>query len=94
MPEEVSPTEQVSPEEEEVSEEETLPEKVPQIFIGETETGWLRVREKPGTVYPEIAKVYPTESYPLLEETPGWYKIELDDRGEGWVFAKYASKSE
>lgn len=37
-------------------------------IIKETGTGWLRVREGSGTIYPEVTKVYPGESYPLLEE--------------------------
>lgn len=67
-------------------------EEIPKIVIQETPTGWLRVREKPGTIYPEITKVYPGESYPLLEESAGWYKIELEDGRQGWVSVLYASK--
>ncbi|MFH1462506.1 MAG: type IV pilus assembly protein PilM [bacterium] len=73
-------------------EEATATEEViilPMVVISETQTGWLRVREGPGTNYSEIAKVYPGESYPQLEEFEGWYRIELEEGKEGWVFGKY-----
>lgn len=86
-PEEITPEE--GEEEEEVVPEEEL---ILKVIIEETETGWLRVREGPGKAYPEITKVFPGESYPLLEEAKEWYKIELEVGKEGWISAKYASK--
>jgi cell division ATPase FtsA len=83
---------QAEPEQEVVPKEEILPEKTPMVIIKETETGWLRVREKPGTIYLEIAKVYSGETYPQLEKTTGWYKIELKDGRQGWISTKYASE--
>lgn len=81
--------EQLPLEEEEIMPEEEL---LPRIIILETPTGWLRVREGPGTNYPEITKIYSGETYPLLEESEGWYKIELEDGGNGWIHASYATK--
>ena len=85
--------EESGPEEEE---EEKIPEEIPEIsesvIIKETPTGWLRVREEPGIGYPEIAKVYPGESYPLLEESGEWYKIKIDEEIKGWVFSMYVNK--
>jgi len=73
----------------------TTPEIIrekPMLTINQTETGWLKVRQDAGTNYPEIAKIYPGESYPLLEETENWYKIELKDGKAGWISASYAKK--
>jgi len=78
--------------EKEEEEEEEASEEVIMVVIEDTPTGWLRVREGPGTTYDEITKVYPGETYPLLEESAGWYKIELEDGREGWVSGDYASK--
>lgn len=64
----------------------------PMILITETETGWLNVRQGPGTNYAVKTKVYPGESYPLLEELTGWYKIKMKDGSSGWVLSKYAVK--
>jgi uncharacterized protein YgiM (DUF1202 family) len=50
------------------------------------------VREKPGSIYLEIAKVYPGETYQQLEKITGWYKIELEDGRQGWISTKYASE--
>lgn len=88
------PPEGVLPAEEIIPEEELEPEKIPTVTIGETSTGWLRVRGGPGTAYPEITKVYPGESYPQLEEFKGWYKIELKDGRQGWISAKYTLENE
>jgi len=65
----------------------------PQITILDTPTGWLRVREGPGTSYNEIGQVKPGEKYPLIEEKDGWYKIKLENE-EGWISARYAEKNE
>jgi len=73
-------------------EDEEIIEQTVTVVIGETPTGWLRVREGPAIDYPEIAKVYSGESFPLLEEIENWYKIELEGRINGWISAKYANK--
>lgn len=70
------------------SEEETM-----KIIIQETGTGWLNVRESPGTNYPILTKIYPGESYPLLAEIDNWYKIKLINGQEGWISVRYATKS-
>ncbi len=86
--EEIMPEEQLpSPE----SLEDNEKEKIPKVIIQETPTGWLRVREGPGTEYPEMTKVYPGESYPQLTESAEWYKIELEGGREGWISANYAT---
>lgn len=72
--------------------EEEVVETSASISIKETETGWLRVRGGAGTSYQEITRVYPGETYLLLEESSGWYKIKLDEEREGWIAGRYATK--
>ena len=70
----------------------TIKEKT--VMIKETETGWLRVRKEANNGSEELGKVKPMEKFKLIEEISGWYKIELGDKRQGWVSAKYAEKSE
>ncbi len=65
---------------------------VTMVLIKETETGWLNVRTGPGTDFPIIMRVFPNQSYPLLEESQEWYKIEISESQSGWILAKYAQK--
>jgi len=74
------------------TEEEIKEEVLIRVVIKETETGWLNVREGPGTNYAILIKIYPGESYPLLAEVNNWYKIELTDEKEGWISINYATK--
>jgi len=62
------------------------------ITIKETETGWLRVRETDSSVSKEVARVNPGESYPIIEETTDWYKIDLGNNESGWISSSYAEK--
>lgn len=62
------------------------------VKIGETPTGWLRVRVEPSLTSSETARVSPGETYPLLEEQEGWLKIQYEDGKEGWVSSQYAQK--
>lgn len=64
------------------------------IKIKETETGWLRVRETSSSVSKEVGRVYPGESYPLIEEKTDWYKIDLGEDKNGWIASSYGEKSE
>jgi hypothetical protein len=61
------------------------------IVIGDTPTGFLRVRSEPSVAGEEIAQVKPGETYPLLDEQDGWYKIKVNGQ-EGWISADYSSK--
>ena len=69
-----------------------ITEVINKVTILDTETGWLNVRESAGTSYKVMTKVYPDESYVLLDETEEWYKIELPNEQEGWIFKEYAIK--
>jgi len=66
-----------------------------QIEILETGAGWLRVHSDPvpGTAN-EVARVDVGNSYPLVDEQPGWYQIELEDGIQGWIAATYGKKIE
>jgi hypothetical protein len=60
------------------------------VLIEETPTGWLRVRDNPkGT---EIAKVQPGEEFELVDESQGWFNIQIDEDTVGWISSEYSSK--
>ena len=61
-------------------------------LILNTPTGFLRVRESNSVNSPEIAQVKPGESYELISETEGWFRIKLTDGKIGWVSSSYAIK--
>ncbi len=63
-----------------------------QVLIKETPTGWLRVRQEATTSSAEVAKVNPGETYSVLEEKTGWFKIEYEPGKEGWISSQYATK--
>ena len=42
------------------------------VKIKDTETGWLRVREASTSAAKEVGRVYPGESYPVIEEGVDW----------------------
>lgn len=70
----------------------------PYVLIGDTETGFLRVRSSPPSGA-ELAKVKPGEKFSFLEEKvlpdkSVWYKITYLEGKEGWISAKYAEKVE
>lgn len=62
------------------------------VTILSTPNGFLRVRETPSTAGTEISRVNTGETYSLLGEQDGWYKITLTDGTIGWISATYASK--
>lgn len=66
------------------------PELVKKIKVLRTPTGWLNVRNGPGTSFDQIIRIYPGEKYKFLDEKDDWYKIELKDGKEGWISSEYA----
>lgn len=64
------------------------------VVIKDTPTGWLRVREEPSTAASESAKVNPKDTFTLLDEKDGWYKIEYEKGEEGWISGQYAEKKQ
>jgi hypothetical protein len=66
------------------------------VEILATDTGFLRVRGKPGPAGAEVAQVKPGQRFLFLEEDEetGWFKIEYQEGKEGWVSNTYAKKVE
>jgi len=88
--------EEKSEEEEEAEEQAEEPDEYssyPKATIKETEFGWLNVRTGPGASYDILTKVYPGESYPLLETSGKWYKIKIDVDRVGWTHSHYIIKN-
>jgi uncharacterized protein YgiM (DUF1202 family) len=60
------------------------------VVVGDTPTGFLRVRETPNGK--EIAKVNVGDKLPFLDENSGWYKVTLESGDTGWISKEYSSK--
>lgn len=64
----------------------------PYVLIGETGTGWLRIRKEASGTSDELGKANTGEKLKYLGESTdlGWHKIEFE--GEvGWVSGKYVT---
>ncbi|MFH1561517.1 MAG: PEGA domain-containing protein [Patescibacteria group bacterium] len=81
-----------TPEPTEVADEPGDELATPYVIIGETPTGWLRVRIEPSVAASEAAKVNPGDKFSLLDEEAGWYQIEYQVGKKGWVSGDYADK--
>lgn len=70
----------------------TLSMEKPYVIIGETETGWLRVRKEASGTSDEIGKVDTGEQLKYLGESTelGWFKIEFEGQ-VGWVSGRYVT---
>jgi uncharacterized protein YgiM (DUF1202 family) len=68
--------------------------KRPYVTIKETPTGFLRVRSEPSTNSTELVRVSPGESFSLVDEQSGWYKITYQTDKDGWISGQYAEKFE
>jgi len=79
---------------EEVVEEMVVEQKKTTQIIINQGISRLNVRKGPGSEYDIVTKVYPGESYPLLQEQGEWYKIRVDEDTEGWLSATYVLKLE
>lgn len=53
----------------------------------------LNVRKGPSTEYSKIGSLYKNKSITILEESNGWYKINLNGK-DGWVSKRYIKISE
>lgn len=62
------------------------------VTILQTPTGFLRVRDSASLGGNQVGQVLPGETYDLLDEQNGWYKIKLKDATVGWVSSQYAQK--
>jgi SH3-like domain-containing protein len=59
------------------------------VSINETPTGWLRVRNAPQGA--EIGKVYPGDTFNLLDRDGEWLLIEMSAGASGWISSDYAT---
>lgn len=62
------------------------------VLILDTPTGFLRVRSSSSASTSEVGRVTPGETYDVLEEDTGWYKIKLENGIIGWISSQYAQK--
>lgn len=58
------------------------------------DTDILNVRGEPGLDAPVLTRIYQDQYVRLLEMNPEWWRIQLDDGTEGWVFAQYVRQAE
>ena len=62
------------------------------VTIKDTPTGFLRVRADASVVASESAQVKPGDTFEVLEEKSGWFKIEYETEKTGWISGQYAEK--
>ncbi len=64
----------------------------PYVLIGETGTGWLRVRQDASGTSEELGKANTGETLKYLGESTelGWHKVEFEGQ-VGWVSGKYVT---
>ena len=64
----------------------------PYVVIGETETGWLRIRKEASGTAEELGKANTGEKLKYLGESTelGWFKVEFESQ-IGWVSGKYVT---
>lgn len=67
-------------------------EIIGKVIILKTPTGFLRVREASSSATKEIDRVYPDETYELINEKTGWFEIKLKNEKTGWVSSLYVKK--
>lgn len=63
-----------------------------QVKVGNTPTGFLRVRNDPSVAGAEIGRVSPGDILILIEEVPNWYKVRIEGGKEGYVSSNYIEK--
>ncbi len=64
----------------------------PKVKILATPNGFLNVRSGPGTSFPIVKKVKPGDTFEVLAEKSGWYKISISSKSSGWIAAGFAKK--
>lgn len=65
---------------------------IQKVVILQTPTGDLNVRESGSLNSAKIGKVYPGDSFDLVDEKDNWFEIKLQDGKTGWISAIYAKK--
>jgi hypothetical protein len=69
--------------------EPIIPTVLRTITVTKTETGWLNVRKTPDKNAVIVSKIYPGETYGVLEEASGWARLRLNDGNSGWAVTRY-----
>ena len=59
------------------------------VVINKTPTGWLRVRNAPQGE--EVGKVYPGDSFDLIDKSEDWFLIEISADEKGWISSQFAT---
>lgn len=62
------------------------------VTIKSTPTGFLRVRKEASLSSVEVGQVHPGDTFTVISEKDGWYKIKLSNGKTGWVSSDYAEK--
>ena len=65
---------------------------ISKVTILNTPTGFLRVRKTNSIESAEVDKVYPGETFDLVNEQSGWFEIRLNNGKTGWISSQYAKK--
>lgn len=66
--------------------------QTPEVYVKQTPTGFLRVRDQASLSGKEIGRVNIGEKLVLLEELAGWDKVRLLSGTEGFVSSAYVEK--
>lgn len=71
----------------------TIPiESSPVLIVGNTPSGFLRVRSRTSTTSSEVTRVSDGDELVLLEELANWYRVRTSEGKEGFVSSTYVSK--
>lgn len=65
-----------------------------QLIATVENTQTLRVRKKPSADSKTLSLIGEGEDLVIVDQTDGWYKVEIDDDEEGYISSDYASVSE
>lgn len=63
------------------------------VTILSTPTGFLRVRKDASINSEEVGRVKPNDTLVLLQESSGWFQIQLTDGNSGWISSDFAKKN-
>lgn len=63
------------------------------VTILDTPNGFLRVRSGAGTTFSEVTRVDSGKTFELLDESEGWFQIQVDTNTTGWISSQFAEKN-
>ena len=71
-----------------------LPAAAQTLYVSQTDTGYLNLRDGPGTRH-DVLRQLPAGARVDVEETQGrWYAVRLPDGGRGWVAGDFLERGE